>query len=247
MGPTSASTDLAVVTPIWEPDPSPQVLSLLRITNRHASATPRIFLAPRGLDVSRYCACLPDWEVRFRDPRHFASVESYSASLLEPEFYESFADYAAIVLCQLDAVLLKDPAALSSIDTDYLGAPWRPPIRVIWWRKTWLHERWAYRAMGKRLRVGNGGLSMRRPSAFVGFTQRLRRRRDYPFLRDYNEDMVVSYFGGRYGLRIAPSDVAARVFMEGEVQGLESLPDVYGLHGVERLNPGLYTQLLASI
>jgi len=174
-------------------------------------------------------------------------VESYSAWLLEPAFYETFADYRAIILCQLDAVLLKNPAPLKSIVADYIGAPWQPPIRVIWWRKTWLHERWAYRAMGRRLRVGNGGLSMRRPAAFISFTERLRRRRDYSYLRAYNEDMVVSYFGARYGLRIASSSVAAQVFMEGEMQGLESLPDVYGLHGVERWNPGLYGQLVSGV
>lgn len=237
---------LAVVTPIWEPCPSPASQALMRITDRHATAVPRVLVSPRGMSTDWYQASFPDWTIRPLDPAFFTSVEAYSAALLGPGFYESLVDFDAIVLCQLDAVLLKDPAPLASVDADFLGAPWEPPIRVIWWRHTWLHERRVYRMLGRRLRVGNGGLSLRRPSAFVEFTGRLSRRRDYEHLCMYNEDMVVSYFGARYGLRIGSVDQARNAFMEIGLRDMSQIPDVHGVHALERVNPTLFRQLVGD-
>jgi len=193
-----------------------------------------------------YRESFPSWTIRYLDPAGFTSVEAYSAALLAPAFYEALVDFDAIVLCQLDAVLLKDPASLAMVDADFLGSPWDPPIRVIWWRHTWLHERWVYRMLGRRLWVGNGGLSFRRPSAFAEFTRRLSRRRDYEQLRKYNEDMVVSYFGARYGLRIGSVDQARNTFMEYGLRGVTEIPDVHGIHALARVNPSLFRTLVGD-
>lgn len=245
-GEEAPSGRLAVVTPIWEPCPSPAAQALMRVTDRHSTSVPRVLVGPHGMATDWYRESFPDWTIRDLDPACFASVDAYSAALLAPGFYESFADFDAIVLCQLDAVLLKDPTPLALVDADYLGAPWEPPIRVIWWRHTWLHERRIYRMMGRRLTVGNGGLSLRRPTAFVEFTSRLSRRRDYENLRKYNEDMVVSYFGARYGLRIGSVEQARSTFMEYGLRDLSQIPDVHGIHALERVNPALFRQMVGN-
>ena len=236
--------DLAIVTPIWEPRLQGAALDGLRVTNANCRGLARIFVGPDGLATDFYREHFPDWEIVSRDARHFTSVDAYSASLLEPSFYETFADFRAIVLCQLDAVLIRDPSPLADLNADYLGSPWVDPIRVIWFRGTWLHERAIYRMLGRRLFVGNGGLSLRRPSAFMDFTTRLGQRRDYAALRNYNEDMVISYFGPRYGLTIADREVAESSFMEMGAIGMTKAPDVYGFHGLERLNPSLFRELV---
>jgi hypothetical protein len=236
--------DLAIVTPIWEPRLEGGALEGLRLTSARCQGLVRIFVGPEGLPTDFYREHFPDWKIVSRDAHHFTSVDAYSASLLEPSFYELFADFSAIILCQLDAVLVKEPSPLADVDADYLGSPWVDPISVIWFRGTWLHERAIYRLLGRRLHVGNGGLSLRRPAAFIDFTNRLSQRRDYSSLRNYNEDMVISYFGPRYGLKIADREVAKSAFMEMGAIGTTKAPDVYGFHGLERLNPSLFRELV---
>jgi hypothetical protein len=242
--PLNDGGDVAIVTPIWEPRLERGALDGLRVTSARCQGLERIFIGPDGLPADFYREHFPDWRIVSRDAHHFTSVDSYSASLLEPSFYELFADFQAIVLCQLDAVLVKEPSPLADVDADYLGSPWVDPIRVIWFRGTWLHERAIYRKLGRRLYVGNGGLSLRRPSAFIDFTRRLGQRRDFSSLRNYNEDMVISYFGPRYGLKIADLEVAESAFMEMGAIGMTKAPDVYGFHGLQRLNPSLFWKLV---
>lgn len=78
----------------------------------------------------------------------------------------------------------------------------------------------------------------------LSYTRELKARRDYRFLQQYSEDLVTSYFAPDYGVRFAPRELAAEVFMETGVLKIDALPDVYGFHALARLNPRLFAQLL---
>jgi hypothetical protein len=125
---------------------------------------------------------------------------------------------------------------------DYVGAPWIPgklrgfnPIRRTLYKKGL--------AM-RRLEVGNGGISVRRNSAFIKFTSKV------PKLREWRgEDMVISYFGPRYGLKIAPKSFAENVFLETggrEVTELSEITGLYGCHKLQMYNPLLEQHILGQ-
>lgn len=176
------------------------------------------------------------------DPSAFASHESYSAWMLQPDLYTRFLEYEFVLVAQTDAFLVRPLPVDTDWDFDYLGAPWEPA-----WTKRWDRRdhrvRSAKRFRGKRLRVGNGGLSLRRTSAFA-------RPLDLPspMVRTY-EDIAISYFHRRIGIRLAPVATARRYFMETGARAWsqgDPIPPVYGFHALDKFNPPLEDALLGS-
>jgi Protein of unknown function (DUF5672) len=82
------------------------------------------------------------------DPGFFRDVRSYSALLLEPQFYRAFSSYDFLLVYQLDSLVLADELeAWCTRGYDYVGAPWTrrsPDGRVV------------------LTGAGNGGFSLRR-------------------------------------------------------------------------------------
>ena len=173
-----ATTSIMIVTPIWRPRLSEIEAGFLRVTDRTNPATPRAFLAPRGMDVSWYAQRFPAWDVRPIDHRHLSSVEAYSAWMASPRPYQLFADANAIVVCQTDAVLIRPMTEFVVGPYDFLGAPWWPPVRVLRiGKRISVHSQTGggplhTSVFGRRLSVGNGGLSIRRTSAFAEIAER---------------------------------------------------------------------------
>lgn len=105
------------------------------------------------------------------DDRHFKSVQTYSDLLLSTFFYDCYADYEFMLICQLDAYVFRDELQ-QWLDSgyDYVGAPWIPT--EYYWKRTYgmLHQR--IRRLFpvdvchiphcfKYFAVGNGGFSLR--------------------------------------------------------------------------------------
>lgn len=162
--------------------------------------------------------------------------------MLKPDLYVQFLKYEFILVAQTDAFLTRPLPVESLWDFDYLGAPWEPP-----WPKRWdkaeHRVRSSSRFRGRRLRVGNGGLSLRRTSAFA-------RRLNFPepLLRTY-EDIAISYFHRRIGIKLAPVRTARRFFMETGARAWrpgDSVPDVHGFHALDKFNPKLEEFILSS-
>jgi hypothetical protein len=85
-------------------------------------------------------------------PALFDGLTGYNRLMLSKEFYARFEEYEFILIYQLDAIILSsDIERFLDMDVDYLGAPWIE-----------------YHANGAPYftNVGNGGLSLRRVSAF---------------------------------------------------------------------------------
>ena len=116
---------------------------------------PVVLFAPEGLDLSLYRSIYPDFQVEYFPAHFFRSIEDYSRLLLSEEFYERFRQYEWLLICQLDAWVLKDELAQwCAMPYDFWGAP--------------IPARWEFYMDGKiRDVVGNGGFSLRRISAFL--------------------------------------------------------------------------------
>ncbi len=172
---------------------------------------------------------------------HFDSLEAYNRWVLRPDLYVRFSEFDFVLICQTDAILVRPLPITEEWEFDYLGAPWTPP-----WALRWDPFKRQLRGsvpsfLRRELHVGNGGLSLRRPSVFAS---RLRFPR---FRKTPNEDVAISYFHKRLGIRIAPRETAQRFFMETEASAWTPdlpVPDVYGFHGLNLINPALETQVL---
>ena len=203
---------IAVVTPIWRPTLSDDELVRLQLTLRSTPRWKHIVLHPQGLETDQLASLLPDWTFQPCDDTHLASVRSYSTWLLQQDFYDQFADFDYIIITQLDSVLLAEPPP-QAFEYDYLGAPWDPPWRVVIASGQMRIFRFLGRAWGKKLVVGNGGLSIRRISAFRTAAKKLATFADPHVLTSANEDAVWSYYSQRLGLSLAPRDTAS-IFLD---------------------------------
>ena len=137
---------VAIVMPIYRPvEAEEEKLSIRRLQLLPVEC-PRFLVRPSGLDWQE-----PGFEIVEFPSDCFLSTSTYSRLLLSDDFYSRFADFEYILIVQTDALILT-----SSLDDfvsrsfDYIDAPW-----------------FVVEGKDRRLsRVGNGGLSLRRVSAF---------------------------------------------------------------------------------
>ena len=99
-------------------------------------------------------AALPHWQQQVVVNKHLSSVPAYSRMLMAPWFYERFAAYDYMLLCQPDALLISgDLAPWLQKGFAYVGAPWLSNQPVVGEKPEFLG-------------VGNGGFSLRRIADF---------------------------------------------------------------------------------
>lgn len=215
-------------------------VSWLRLKITYSNSPNITFVLPEGCSTKEFSKVFPLADFRFFPTSRFESYESYNRWLLTPELYESFSNFTFTLICQSDAILIRPLSELVN-PYDYVGAPWIPGWLMGWHpiRRTLTHKKGLAK---RRLEVGNGGISVRRNSAFINFTSKVPRLGEWT-----GEDMVISYFGPRYGLKIAPKTFAENVFLETgrrEVRELSEIPGLYGFHNLQMFNPLLEEHIL---
>ena len=234
---------VATVIPLYTHRLEAVEVRRLRVTLSNAPEGSTYFVGPPGLGMQLPASLREQAQFVPFDAMHFASVRSYNRWVVQPGLYETFAKFEFLLLCQSDALLVRPLPADDAWEFDYLGAPWSPPIVAHWNPLRGRIVSGGPSVIARRLDVGNGGLSLRRTLAFASL-KNLPRFRKMP-----NEDVAISYFGRRIGIRVAPRAIAARFFMETEstqwVAGMP-FPGVYGFHALDRFNPALEAALLAA-
>lgn len=183
------------------------------------------FLAPASLDTAYYSQHFSQVFVRRIADEHLSSVRSYSALMMTEMLYSLYSQFTFMLLVQSDAVLLRPFAEHSIGDVDYVGAPWNPDMRFLsFGSRLWvgpepnthgkiLKHRF-FSLMGRRASVGNGGLSIRRVSAFRVVTKRLHERYIHVPGQAINEDVVFGTLGPQLGLKVAPKSLAETLLGE---------------------------------
>lgn len=176
---------VAVIVPVYKEKLSEleqiSLQQLLRVLGKY----PIIFVGPDGLSID-YGKGTEDIPLVYFQKEYFTSTDSYSRLLLNPAFYRAFKEYEYILIYQLDAFVFTDRLLeFCGYGYDYWGAPVYRSL---------LH----WRALG--VRVGNGGLSLRKVSSAI---RALEENKDWlghsPF-RDVLagwEDLFWSSLGGR--------------------------------------------------
>jgi hypothetical protein len=134
-----------------------------------------VIVKPKSLNVGYIYQMFPQLTAKSFDDEYFKSVESYNRLMLSPEFYSQFLDSEYILIYQLDALVFRDELEMwCNKSFDYIGAPWIPRglfLKKI--RNAFLRLRGNdKRTFEKHIhyKVGNGGFSLRRVSAFYEIT-----------------------------------------------------------------------------
>ncbi|AOZ98518.1 DUF5672 family protein [Flavobacterium commune] len=116
---------VVVVIPIHSETPSKLELISFQQCYKVLGKHPIRILAPEGLNLNKYKAVVPVFEVVFIDPIWQSSVEKYNKLKLSQFFYKLFADYEFLLTYELDAFVFKDELLhWCNKAYDYIGAPW---------------------------------------------------------------------------------------------------------------------------
>jgi hypothetical protein len=151
---------VAIVVPAYRADLSPEEEISLKHLLHFLGRYDKYLVIPKSSRISH-----PGFTVKRFHDGFFKSTETYSALLLQEEFYKTFREYEYILIYQLDALVFSDQL-LEWCDRgfDYIGAPWfhcedTPHV--------------------KAPRVGNGGFSLRKVESFLRVLQSPKFRRRY--------------------------------------------------------------------
>ncbi len=223
----SESPVVCVVIPVYKSTLTDyeriSLIQCMRVLNRYP-----VFLAvPTGLDVSGLTQEFPALQVKRFDAAFFADIQAYNRLMLSETFYGAFADFAYMLIHQLDAfVFADDLATWCRRGYDYIGAPWLRDIdfrdrtdELVFNAKkqvaTWLDlkkpDGITPREIIGQNSVGNGGLSLRRIPAFLAILATDAARRKLAVYAEnqayqYNEDVFWGIEVNRYGPRLRVPD-----------------------------------------
>jgi len=145
--------EVAIVVPFYKHllDADEQV-SLAHLEH-YLGGYDRYLAAPTSFDRG-----LDGFELKRFPDRYFANPITYSALMVAPAFYKSFADYRFILLYQLDCLVFADNLLdWCSVGYDYIGAPWFDADFGVQFGVD----------LFQRPAVGNGGFSLRKVQAFL--------------------------------------------------------------------------------
>lgn len=142
----SSTTKCRVVVPIYKSELSADEVISISTIRRHLSKHSICFVAPQSLDLRSIIQSGESVE-RFNDD-FFEGIAGYNRLLTRSLFYQRFAEWEYMLICQLDCLVFGDELdQWVEKGFDYLAAPWfrkflEDPSEGLW-------------------RVGNGGFSLR--------------------------------------------------------------------------------------
>ena len=148
---------VAIVIPIYRETLLPNEERSFRQTLRVLGGYPIVIVCPVSMDISKYCDIAGQFSVQiiresFNDA-YFQSIAGYNRLLLTEMFYLRFAKYEYMLIAQLDAYIFRDELSQwCAKGYDYIGAPL-----------------FGGEMNFEKAQVGNGGLSLRRVSAFLTY------------------------------------------------------------------------------
>lgn len=215
-------TELVICCPEYRANLSFQEELNLRISECNNSEIEKYFILPDYISIEYYNSNFPNWKIIQIDGIHFQSIVSYNKLMLSNLIYKLFSKFEYILICQSDAVLVKNVSKLPLI-YDYIGAPWKNKIRY----------------KGINLSVGNGGLSLRKSYIFYNITT-------YLWFLKYlsaNEDVIFALLGKLKFIKTPTFEMANVVFKESTSSELPMIDDSFGFHALEKWNSNLQNQI----
>lgn len=168
-----------------------------------------IFIGPEGLDLAYYRARYGDITYRAYPPVCFASIPGYNRLLLSQAFYQDFIGYEFSLVCQTDAIALRDELDdWCAQPFDYIGAPWPDGYRLM------VNAGRFEGAKGKlvHVNVGNGGFSLRRNRKAMALLEEFAVILNVFLQTGSSEDLFFSVMGSLSNDYLVPNEVTASRF-----------------------------------
>lgn len=125
------ASEVALVIPMYTTNLSSDEIISLRFSLCAAPELPVVIVHPRRLEPGSITAAMKcegigtvRWRFEAFPDKYFNGLRGYNRLLLSPSFYVRFSEFAAIVICQLDALLIVgDLSKHLASGADFLGAP----------------------------------------------------------------------------------------------------------------------------
>lgn len=158
----------AVAIPVYQSRMSVDELSSFRQCLKVLGQHDIFLICPQGLDTSEYEKEASFIRYKRFAPEYFDGIRGYNRLMTSKKVYDSFKDYDYVLIYQLDAWVFQD-----NLDKwvqkgyDYIGAPWFEHQTDDDWTALKQDAEGRYQLW----LTGNGGLSLRRVSAFRNITR----------------------------------------------------------------------------
>jgi len=227
----SMASHCIVLIPIYRPLLEPLEEFSVDLSVRKLFSREMLFLAPEGLDTAYYQKRYPFIAIQTFPAGFFASIHGYNQLLLNPAFYQMYAQYEFMLILQTDAIVLRDELSeWMARPYDYIGAPWPVANELVVQIPPFDGDRGRH----LRIHVGNGGLSLRRNQSCIELLNEYSAACDMFIRTGSSEDLFFSFMGSVSKRFILPNEVVASEF------SLEISPEQYIAMNAGRLPMGAH-------
>ena len=209
---------VVVIVPVYQPQLSALEAYSLDCSMAALRGRDIVFIGPEGLDIGYYRARYGAIHFRPYPPVCFASIPGYNRLLLSQAFYRHFGDYEFSLICQTDAIALRDELDdWCAKPFDYVGAPWPDGYSLM------VNAGRFEGANGKlvRVSVGNGGFSLRRNHKAIALLDEFDVVRNVFLQTGSSEDLFFSVMGSLSNDYLVPNEITASRF------SMELRPSLY--------------------
>jgi len=193
------------------------------------------FILPKDINKKFYKKNFPRIKICCFDEKYFKCENSYNKFLLNKDLYLKFDQFKFMIICQTDAILVRDLSKLNIYNYDFIGSPWKPSIKIN------LFDIYGMGLINKifnlkrdNISVGNGGLSIRKISKFSQVTKEIK------FLNyiKCGEDVFFSYMAKKFNIKIPNFNFSNKIFRETTSRNMSfhEYKTVFGYHALEKWN-----------
>ena len=193
------------------------------------------FILPNNICKKFYKKNFSKIKIHCFDEKYFKSESTYNKFLLSKDLYLKFNQFKFMIICQTDAILVRDVSKLNIYNYDFIGSPWKPSIKIN------IFDIYGMSSINKifnlqrnNISVGNGGLSVRKISKFFEVTKKIK------FLNyiQCGEDVFFSYMAKRYNIKIPNFNFCNKIFRETTSRNMTIIEykKVFGYHALEKWN-----------
>ncbi len=240
---------VAVVIPVYQENLTDAERMSLQQCMKVLGDYPAIIVKPAGLDLSAFQKQYPSLTFQSFDNSFFTGVDAYNRLMVSIDFYKTFTAYEYMLIYQLDAFVFRDELKTwCAKGYDYIGAPslHQPQYDTIPAESA---QDFATALSTQRV-VLNGGLSLRRISAFIRYLRVY--NLFYPSWKG-NEDMLFC----QEATRLKPMKFLLRVphWREAMLFSFEKSPAAsyeltahrlpFACHAWERYDPAFWATFIA--
>jgi hypothetical protein len=242
-------SSLAIVTPTFRSNLTAVEFKRISLTLKMNSSFQHFFVIPKSLDIKILRDYFPESRFKKYNDAFFLSKYSYSDLMLSPFFYQSFNNFENILICQLDAFLLRNIEPVLNERFIYLGSAWNPSIFVTQIRSKIYFNRIRFPSpFTHELQSGNGGLSLRNTTKIFEILKLTKKSKVLnSFInenRGSNEDILIVYLLKKFGIPVIPRTIANKFFIESTSEANYNFAEIYGFHALNKFNPELEKSLL---